>query len=397
MFHSARIDYDPQPEPLTLPTSARVHATDQPGPLNDTASNDHPLLSVPYELIVGDRHFEGARISLLGGLALGTPGAELTNRPNVALFRFVFRGFSVSFTAEVILKPLGRPESGEFAFSFVEPADDHLPQLRYLLNAYVAGDVVSLGDVLTNGAGREPSRGGDAAAQPHRFSAGSALRGLLVVGSSLALLALAANTAQTRLLTSVELRPALVAQDGIELRAPASGQIDFINRDARDGEVAFTLLSTTGAVLSIRMPCACTVNTLASEGATVLAGEPVLALHPAEAETVVRAVMSFEGLQAALSGDDIELVFPDGRAVPATLDTASGKPIDLAGEQGATEVVLRPAEPLDAADQGQLVNVRLHHRVFPKRTPGDGAASPLSALFANQMSHPAPPAAETGS
>lgn len=322
----------------------------------------HPVIPVPYTMLIAERRLEGRGLSLMGGGAAGLLDPALDGQTSLAIFQFPFDGFVVAFYAKVRLSFPNGAEAGEVIFSYVDPAGAHLPQLRHLLNAYIAGDLITLGSVLSpsidakhkpNARADEGMNIGQKIAQVARFG--------VVLTLTLALVGLAAYTVQSRLLTSLENRPAMVMQQSTTMRAPVSGQIDFINTDATLGDIAFALVASTGTTLSYRMPCDCTLVPLLTDGATVLAGEPVATLTTPDDEIVVNASLSIEGISAALAGHRIELVFSNGQIVEAAL------PPNLNfydfNERDLVQMQLVPAVPLSADEIGQLVTVRLRQSI----------------------------------
>ena len=71
--------------------------------------------------------------------------------------------------------------------------------------------------------------------------------------------------------------PVVAGFDGRTLAATATGQVEFLDPQAKPGEVAYAIRANTGQVLSVAMPCDCRVEVLGVEaGSTVFAGDPVL-------------------------------------------------------------------------------------------------------------------------
>ena len=69
--------------------------------------------------------------------------------------RFSFENFSVALYPEVRLL---EGEGDTWAFQFDDPAGEHLPQLRYILNAYLAGDMMTLGKMMAHTGPATPVR-----------------------------------------------------------------------------------------------------------------------------------------------------------------------------------------------------------------------------------------------
>lgn len=326
-----------------------------------TSTGEHPELPIPFTVSLSDRKLDGKGLSLVGCSAVGLVDPAHAGKKALAILLFSFDGFVLSIPAEVIIRVPENAEPGRVKLDFADPAGGHLPQVRYILNSYIAGDIVSLGHLLS-----VPGVGA-AKANPSQqkrgvgFRVGQFVRTAGLVALTLALIAAVALTVQTRVFTREELRPALVRFEGTDLRSPAAGQLQFLNADAQQGDVAFAVMANSGALLNVMMPCDCEIGDLAlREGATLLAGEPVMALVDPGAGLKVDAVMSYEGIHAALSGATIELMFTDGRVVPATIDAGSAQDLMTVRPGDWTPVALTPETALSEADAGQLVRVQLH-------------------------------------
>lgn len=309
-----------------------------------SAGNDHAVIDLPFTALIDGRQFRGHGLSLVSAHVVGLMGATMPGLPRLVRLVFGFDGFAVTLVvlADVREAPAG---DGELELNFTEPSGPHLPQLRHILNAYIARDLVSLGAVI-GVAGTTPPKPARAAAvdDRRRLFQGSGLAAL-----TLALVALAGGLIYQR--SYVQLLPDLgqVTLQGETLRATASGQIAFLDTAAPMGQVALAITTASGDVLSLTKPCDCTASSLGLRvGSTVLAGEPVLQLTQAQAAVVV-AVPVPPALAFDLArGDRVEVTLPDG-----TITTASAV---LNGTQPA---VLTPAAALDPALVGEPVQVRL--------------------------------------
>ena len=263
--------------------------------------------------------------------------------------------------ADVSLRLVETAEENWLEFTFLDPAGPHLPQLRHILNAFIAGDLINLGTVLQPVADARNAPSAKPQAGTVRRVAGGAVRGLVTVCLTVGLVWVALALVEQRVLTVTEARPAIVTMPGEVLRAPSAGQIEFLNPDAGDGEVAFSILSNAGIVLSLKMPCDCNVADIATfEGATVLAGEPVLRLADSDSSPIIRAQLSEESLAAIVAGYRIELRDRSGATVTAYLGENAAHELTAAqAGDGAVAVTLTPDTPLPASAAGSLMSLRL--------------------------------------
>jgi len=351
--------------------------TSPPSPAGLSAANEHPALQLPFTVLVDDRRLDGDRLSLLGGSAVGLVDPALDGAERLVTLQFLFDGFAVSLPVRATIHLAAGAGNGPVELQFVEPAGEHLPQLRFILNSYIAGDVVAMGQLLTVAASRAAPAPATAPAGPlHR--ARQAARGVVVLGLSVGLVALAAGTLGQKALTRAELRPAVVTETGRALRAPAAGQIEFIAADAAEGEIAFGLLATSGDLLSIRMPCDCgTRDTGVRAGDTVLAGEPVMVLTPPDATIELQAVLSWEGIRRTLAGGRVEVLLADNTAVAAQVTPESLRRLAALPEATSATVTLRPSGRLDPQLVGHALRVRVRHGLeLPNLAPAIAALAP---------------------
>ncbi len=326
-------------------------------PVALTAGNDHPVVDMPFTAVIDGRHFRGRGISLVAAYVLGLVDPAMLNATRLVRLVFQFDGFSVALDVDATLRP-SASSSGEVELIFTRPTGPHLPQLRHILNAFIAGDLVGLGQTIGVAGTAAPKRPAASSATrapvTFRRMLGGAAIGLL----SILLVAIAWTLIYQRLYVSVVPAPGTVVSTGEVMRATATGQIAFLDLQADAGEVALAIQSASGDVQSLVMPCDCTVTSKGlREGSTVLIGEPVLQLSSAGDRYLVAATippdMAFELAGAAR----IELTYPDGTRGTAVADLgrpATGQP---SGE-GQT-VFLEPETPLSADRLGQPVMIRL--------------------------------------
>lgn len=336
--------------------SALVTNPNRP-PVALTAGNDHPVVDMPFTAVIDGRQFKGRGISLVAAYVLGLVDPAMLNATRLVRLVFQFDGFSVALDVDATLRP-SASSSGEVELIFTKPTGPHLPQLRHVLNAFIAGDLVGLGQTIGVAGTAAPKRPTAASAPQPRVTVRRMLGGAAIGLLSILLVAIAWTLIYQRLYVSIVPTPGAVVSTGEVMRATATGQIVFVDLQAAEGEVALAIQSVSGDVQSLMMPCDCTVTSKGlREGSTVLIGEPVLQLSSAGDRYLVAATIPSDMAFDLAGAREIELVFPDGTRSTATPDLgrpATGMPVG----EGQT-VFLEPETPLSADRLGQPVNIRI--------------------------------------
>lgn len=321
---------------------------------------DHPMLPIPYELFIRNRRFQGTDISVIAGSAMGLPDKKLAGHRGLAQLRFNFDGFAVSIEAEVTTRLISTENENLVEFTFVDPAGPHLPQLRHIMNSYIAGDLVTLGTVLQPAADARNKPKQNRPARSISRLIGGLFRGAATLALALGLGWGALTLVESRVFTVTEPHPAVVTLPGQTLRSPSAGQVEYVNASAAEGEVAFSILSNAGIVLSLKMPCTCDVSDVTTfVGATVLAGEPLLRLASDEGAPVVTAQLGGEALAALGAGYNIRLRSADGTVIPAQLGPDAARQIVAPAQGQLTTLTLQPVTPLSSSAAGDLLSLQL--------------------------------------
>jgi mannuronan synthase len=340
------------------------------------ASTDHPMISMPFMVEIDGRQYRGEGLSLVRAQITGLMDPAMNGAARLARLLFSFHGFTIAISATCKISDIDGA-SGQAVLTFDDPTGAHLPQLRHLINSYIAGDLVTMGQVLGvagSEAGRRPKDSGPKL-DDRKWTTGRALGTTLMVGLSAALVIAVTNMAYVRFYTAPMDRPALVMPEGQMLTALASGQIDYLNPDALMGEVAYSIRSSAGPILSVAMPCDCVASLAgAGAGATVMAGEPVLLAHPKGAPLVFQTTVPADALFDLVSADRVELTFPDGLTVDAKMKSDEVVPVNGSAVLEVS-VILIPATPLSPERQGQMARL-----VIVKPLPA--MLSPLAAVHA---------------
>jgi hypothetical protein len=321
---------------------------------------------MPFHVEIDGRQYKGRGISLVRAEIAGLIDPHMAGMERMAWLVFRFQGFTVGLSIEVRLQDPD-PAKGTAVLDFLDPMGEHLPQLRHLINAYIAGDLVTLGQAMAvRPASATRPKSGQAPQRFRRFG-GTLLLALLTV----VLLGLVGTKLFQRVFTDRLSAPVVAGFDGSTLAATATGQIDFVNLEAKAGEVAFAMRSNTGQMLSVTMPCDCRVESLGvGPGSTVFAGDPVLRVSAPDAPVILTGFVLPEEMLDLARAEKMDLRFGDGAHVAARLapngigSAAPGEPVP---------VRLEPMSPIPAERLGQLAEVTL-------RYPVPGVVQPFATL-----------------
>lgn len=304
--------------------------------------NEHPMLTMPFSLRVDGQRVEGKRISVTEIEVALPKGTMNAGSKELATLSFPFEDFAITLTAQVTATDRGDDTTTVLLFS--EPTGAHLAQLRYVLNSFIAGDIVTLKGLMAYTGPTQPKAPKAAAAAEGR----DRLRSIGVALLSLLIAFVAGSVVFSRYTTAYEMHPVFIDRAGLTMQATVAGQVTYINPEAPVGEVAYTIAATTGDVLSFQMPKDGQVA-LASEvfeGATVLPSDLILTIFEDNASLRLRTLISIEGLTRALQGDPAMIELNDGRSMPVSIkvrDTTRAAalrgdlfvPVDLAVKGGS--------------------------------------------------------------
>ncbi|MCK7614165.1 hypothetical protein [Roseibium sediminicola] len=330
-------------------------ASGQPG----DQDNEHALIELPFVVVIEGRQYEGSAISLVNAFVTGLAALEIGSNSRIAVFRFPFNGFSVSLPIDVRIETVDRT-TGLYKLVFLHPTGPHLPQLRYLLNAFIAGDIVNLDDLMRvppEKSAKAKAGGGEAAFSLSRLFKRAA-GAVFVTAASLGLLAAISYGLQNRLFVHEVPALAIVEPIGLSLQTPEAGQLAYVNAEAAKGEVVFSIQTVRGSVLSVENPCDCEVilTDQGVVGATVFQAAPIAFVSSGTEAPVLKARVPDRLAKMLLNGALAEAKLPDGRSLTMALDD-----VRQAGQSGDPEsiVTLRP-------ETGQLTNADVSSSVAVK-------------------------------
>ncbi|WP_181702178.1 alginate biosynthesis protein Alg44 [Chthonobacter albigriseus] len=283
---------------------------------------------------------------------------------------FGFEGFSLTMRANGEIRYVDRAKR-RVGFRFVDMTDRQLNLIQFVVDSYLAGEIVDGGELLevSKRDSMMAPRGGKAAApvvETMRQKAGRiasrATSYAVIVGVMGGILAFVGSNIYDRLYI---VRPSMatITGDLMVLAPQAAGQVTKVVRtgEIAAGAVAFELTDATGAVTPVMSPCDCRVLSAAvQEGAVVRPGQTVVTLVGANTEPLIAAAVDYDQLDRLSSGAEARIQYLDGvevsvaavRFQPAVLGAGAG--VD-SGNRAIIE--LDPGRDIDASAIGQPVNV----------------------------------------
>jgi alginate biosynthesis protein Alg44 len=264
---------------------------------------------------------------------------------------------------------------GRFGCAFLGLSERHAEVLRYLVDAYLAGELVSPGDILQARARTSTVPAGiqtayEACADEESWPANKRYRAYASFAlAGLALLTVIAFEIKERYF-AIDALSATIEAPLVEVRAPIAGRfVSALEPGERifEGASLGRLQALDGALLTLESPCDCRVVDRAGlSGLYYQAGDPLLALVPVEEPLMVRAQLSLDQAQRLGVGDRAEIHVP-GRDEPmlgqiARIDFRPGlhamrNPPEPASRHLA-DVLVRPDLPFELQDFGSLVSIR---------------------------------------
>jgi mannuronan synthase len=338
---------------------------DDPRQARFDTGTEHPITNIPFTATIDGRQFNGSSISLLSATVSGLAGSEIDGAERIAVLRFSFESYVISVPVTARISRT-HAATGALRLDFVEPAGEHLPTLRYLLNSYVAGDVVSLGGIIgarekVSGASRPKAAAQRTLAQRLAFHCKLAATCL----ASAALLTLTGKLAIDRFLTSDVTQLASISHGGEPLRAIASGQLAYLNPSAAKGGVVYAIRAASGDTLNVVMPCDCKAEAAnIFEGSTVLSGDTVVELLRTEAAPSVEVIVDSNQAKGLIAGDVAELTFTGGTTQFTQLKNGPDALQPLAGTDKMRAVFSLDSPVPDVAKGGpvsvRIIDARIH-------------------------------------
>jgi alginate biosynthesis protein Alg44 len=289
---------------------------------------------------------------------------------------FPFEDFELTLRLEAQMVYV-TPDGPRFGCRFVALAEGQLALFRYLVDAYLSGELVTGADVLS-----VISRNNAAEARVHRLfetmnqeqARGGRIQryvGLgLILLAGLGLAGLIAAGAYERYLV-VTTDDAVIEAPIYALRASANGRVEPGKEGLlHPGDPAARLRTADGTVLPLASPCECVLDGWRVQpGQTAQAGETIATLVAADKPLTVRALVPLAAARRLQQGQVAEVTVP-GKDQPyrgqieriefrvSGMVAAGPAARDGEGRVGGIPVIIRPDRPFDFEDLGYPVSVR---------------------------------------
>jgi len=320
---------------------------------------EHPQLDVPFTVLVGSQILEGRSLSLTNAVVSGELDSNVEGKTVSVALRLNFPGFTVLLHVDAIIEGA---DEGNYTLHFTDPTGEHLAPLRYLLNSYIAGDIVSLGGFMgySGPLNAKPKKAKEKPGLSYKVQ--NVVRRGIVIGLTVGLALIALNLAHQRLMYSYEARPVIVTVPGQTLVATAAGQLTYVDPNAGKGDVVFAISSNSGDYLSVKMPCDCAIIPMRDfvEGATIMRGTPIIRITSGSEGLVANTEISAEGAVRLVAGQHAELVLANGKVVPATPDIL---PSPTDGDR-MVPIEMKLGETADVT-VGEVARLRFRRNLLP--------------------------------
>ncbi|MEM7021191.1 MAG: alginate biosynthesis protein Alg44 [Pseudomonadota bacterium] len=337
----------------------------------------HVRLKIPIQVEIDGVRYQVDDWSMGG---FGVESVMTSRQPGetfAARLFFPFEDFDMSmrFDARMVYAD---QEHGRFGCSFLGISQDQSALFRYLVDAYLSGEVVSAGDILQV-RGRQNSASArqqpieqlfpkeetwPAAVRRYSMYAGFALAGI-------ALLVFVALGLQERYLT-IQVDNAFVEAPVVQVRAPIPGRLISALQPGDPlvvGSLLGTIYGPDGVSVTLESPCDCEVlQQFGVTGRQYQSGDTLLSLIETDRPLMIRAQLPLDDVERVEVGGRVEIQFP-GRSEPVfgQIEAINLKPhLTALDPNGATlpvsrrlaQVLIRPDEALGTRDFGSLVSVR---------------------------------------
>lgn len=326
----------------------------------------HPRYRLPVRCF-----HEGVQISVVdisvGGLGLRS--GLLDVKPGRFLdltLAFPFSGYELTLPISAEVRYVAE-EHNRIGLRFVDVSPRQHSLLRFILDAYLAGEVVQAGDVLDVASRRNEGKTREVPQPPQPQDLlgkigqrGRGIAGFIgIAAATLFLLGFIGMGVFERMYL-IPAQSALITADLVTVPAPSSGQLTFVaaGNEVKAGEPLLTIQGPQGSSVVIDSPCNCVVQARYSRASNFIReGVPVLALREKTSAPYVMASIPHDKLLRFYRGASAMIDYADGTRVKgAQIERLPS----FVNESSATDqfyVKIAPGRELEASAIGQPVSV----------------------------------------
>lgn len=336
----------------------------------------HVRLKIPISVEIDGTAFTVDDWSM-GGFGIM---ADVTSRQPGERFAvklvFPFEDFDVTLRLDCQMVYI-LEDNTRFGCRFLALSQGQLALFRYLVDAYLSGEIVSGGDILAI-AGRDSAatireregrydRFGEADGWGQRLKRFTGYTILTLAG--IGLIGLVGFGIQERFFT-VQAENAVIETPVVRLRAPAAGIMTplILPNLLAPGTPVARIETMDGSFVRIESPCDCVLyEWLVTPGQFSEQGEEVALLVAADQPLLVRAQVPFEQAMQLEQGD-LALIDVPGRPeqMRGQIERIDYRPslrggattVGPAPQRRYAQVVIRPDQPFEFEDLGSMVGVR---------------------------------------
>jgi alginate biosynthesis protein Alg44 len=343
-------------------------------------SRQHARFPIPASVRIKGTELPTREWSVSGFSAENVPANLIgSERFHKATLIFDLDTFALSVDLEFEVMRF-EERTGVLSARYMNVPKGNLSLLHYVINSYLAGEVVVAGDILSVAARDDfVERDLDAeieaeeAGTPAQEAARKTKRSLGFVGMVAVFVLLIwfiVFTLYNRLFV-IEALSARVQGPVVVLRAPENGQFEATVSQVgptTTGAMLGVVKLYNGGVASIESPCDCQLmEVLSLNDAFVSRGQELYSLLPKNAEMRVEAQVDFKNVSELKIGQEAEIKLPDGSYQTAVVKQVravnSLNDLQQAGTGNAARtalVVLAADDPIPSSMLGAGVSVRIN-------------------------------------
>jgi alginate biosynthesis protein Alg44 len=279
---------------------------------------------------------------------------------------FPFSGYELSLPVNAEVRYITQ-EHSRIGLRFVDVSPRQHNLLRFILDAYLAGEVVDAGDILDVSARRNEGKTREVPQRPQPQGLlaqlthhGRSAAGYIGIGAATMLLVGFIGMGVFERMYIIPAQSALITADLATVPAPSNGQVTFIatGNEVKAGEPLLTIQGPQGNSVVIDSPCNCVIQTRYSRTANfVREGAPILALREKTSKPYVTASIPHDQLLRFYRGASAVIEYADGTRVREDQIERLPSLVSETASTGPFLVKLAPGRELEMSSIGQPVSV----------------------------------------